>query len=356
MSSRVHYRDIVPYDVPASLDDLRGPADGSITLPRHIYWGPREDFDLENSALLRKAYRAIIREGSADEQVELLNLMLLKRCWNDLILPVVCRRKWEKRFPELGELRTGSMTSSPAKPAPHHEPIDHWPTVVLLLDSVGEYGFALAGAGALQAHGLSDRVTFDVDLFADPLITSETFADAVDEAEQALVDSNHTTVRLRQADMFTRLSVQTPEGVHIDVDFAVDWRSEDAVILRPGPVIAADDAIAGKLSALYYRGEIRDFIDVDRIRLQGARTDAQLWSIISSRDSNVDVCEFASRLAMVTHFATVEVSEYGYTHEEYSELQHRMLLWAKSLTTSSDLCADDLSAFAPHSASDHRSV
>ena len=35
------------------------------------------------------------------------------------------------------------------------------------LGSLGEYGFALAGGYALQAHGLVQRVSEDVDLFTD---------------------------------------------------------------------------------------------------------------------------------------------------------------------------------------------
>jgi hypothetical protein len=35
------------------------------------------------------------------------------------------------------------------------------------LGSLGEYGFALAGGYALQAHGLVQRISEDVDLFTD---------------------------------------------------------------------------------------------------------------------------------------------------------------------------------------------
>lgn len=35
----------------------------------------------------------------------------------------------------------------------------------LLLDVVADDGFALAGAGAIRAHGLTERPTHDIDLF-----------------------------------------------------------------------------------------------------------------------------------------------------------------------------------------------
>jgi len=41
----------------------------------------------------------------------------------------------------------------------------------LLLEAVENSGFVLAGAGAVRAHGLTDRPTEDIDLFVDSLIS-----------------------------------------------------------------------------------------------------------------------------------------------------------------------------------------
>ena len=35
----------------------------------------------------------------------------------------------------------------------------------LLLNHIGPAGFALAGSGAIREHGITDRLTHDVDLF-----------------------------------------------------------------------------------------------------------------------------------------------------------------------------------------------
>lgn len=35
----------------------------------------------------------------------------------------------------------------------------------LLLNHIGSAGFALAGSGAIREHGITDRLTHDVDLF-----------------------------------------------------------------------------------------------------------------------------------------------------------------------------------------------
>ncbi len=98
---RVLYKDIVPYDTPATLDNLHGPASGPLRLPITVHWGPRHVFDLNDLGQRRAAYRAIVREGTPDVQVELLNAALLRELWPDLVLPDRCRLLWEERFPIL---------------------------------------------------------------------------------------------------------------------------------------------------------------------------------------------------------------------------------------------------------------
>lgn len=101
MAERVLYRDIVPYEVPSSLDALHGPATGMLELPITVHWGPRRVFDLDRPGLRRAAYRAIVREGTAADHEDLLNPGLLKQVWPDLVLPERCRTLWETAFPEL---------------------------------------------------------------------------------------------------------------------------------------------------------------------------------------------------------------------------------------------------------------
>jgi hypothetical protein len=88
---RVHYRDLIPYQIPDSLDDLRGPQDGVITLPVHVNAGPDRRVDLSTA--------------SGRYKVALLNADLVRRVWPELRLPPRCRELWETRFPELTELR-----------------------------------------------------------------------------------------------------------------------------------------------------------------------------------------------------------------------------------------------------------
>lgn len=91
-----------PYVAPDTLDGLRGPSRGVLTLPIHIHWSPQRDFDLGDPGQAAVAYGSIIREADEQEQTELLDRQLLLDLWPDLFLPDWLKRLWESRFPELG--------------------------------------------------------------------------------------------------------------------------------------------------------------------------------------------------------------------------------------------------------------
>lgn len=100
-SARVFYRDIKPYDAPASLDELHGPRTGQLVLPHHVHWGPRRGIDLGQEGDVLSAYQATISEGMVSDQVNILNRALLIEIWPDLVLSRRVRDLWESRFPEL---------------------------------------------------------------------------------------------------------------------------------------------------------------------------------------------------------------------------------------------------------------
>ncbi|MET3370614.1 UNVERIFIED_CONTAM: hypothetical protein ABIE34_003891 [Jeotgalibacillus campisalis] len=98
---RVLIQDVIPYEVVESLDALRGPGEGVLTLPQHVYWGPVPECDLSEPEGVIKAYQAILREGTKADQERLLNAGLLVRVWAELMLPVRVRVLWESSFPQL---------------------------------------------------------------------------------------------------------------------------------------------------------------------------------------------------------------------------------------------------------------
>lgn len=108
---RLRFADIVPYELPDSLEALRGPSGGWLELPHAVHWGPVRLADLDDHDDLVGAYQAVVREGSRGHQEELLHAGLLRAVWPELSLPVRCRRLWEETFPVLS---TGSRSGASA--------------------------------------------------------------------------------------------------------------------------------------------------------------------------------------------------------------------------------------------------
>lgn len=96
------YGALRPYVVPATLEELTGPSRGVISLPRHLDWGPKRSYDLEQIADARLMYMRVIRESATpDDLRRFLNTALLRRLWPELVLPPRVRALWLGRFPEL---------------------------------------------------------------------------------------------------------------------------------------------------------------------------------------------------------------------------------------------------------------
>lgn len=55
-----------------------------------------------------------------------------------------------------------------------------------------------------------------------------------------------------------------------------------------GPVLHADDVVAGKMSALFTRAEPRDFLDVDAALRTGRYTREQLLKLAERADAGFD--------------------------------------------------------------------
>lgn len=148
------------------------------------------------------------------------------------------------------------------------------------LGVLDQHGFALAGGYALQAHGLVERMSEDVDLFTDRWDSTE-FRRAVDAYQRAGLE---VTV-VRQADTFARLqTVDTDSARAGSVDLAADRRSSDPALLSIGPVLAESDAVATKVATVFSRGEARDYLDLAGILASGRSNREQLMAMAADVD------------------------------------------------------------------------
>jgi hypothetical protein len=130
------------------------------------------------------------------------------------------------------------------------------------------HGFALGGGNALRLHGLIDRPTTDVDLFTDREHAVRAAADLV---LRALADAGLNAIEVT-GDSDLDIAVYGLDDLMIDIEvtdgertaqlsLATQPRAHAPIVMALGPVIHLDDLIAGKVSAIVNRREIRDYID-----------------------------------------------------------------------------------------------
>jgi len=91
-----------PTFIPNSLNDLRGPTSGSVTLPLMLDWTPLNSYNLENPSRLRRLYETVLSEATSE--VDIINYVdkdRLQVLWHELRLPRRVRSAWESAYPEL---------------------------------------------------------------------------------------------------------------------------------------------------------------------------------------------------------------------------------------------------------------
>ncbi|MGH3635883.1 nucleotidyl transferase AbiEii/AbiGii toxin family protein [Mycobacterium sp.] len=201
----------------------------------------------------------------------------------------------------------------------------------LLLQSIGPAGFALAGSGAIREHGITNRPTQDVDLFATSTTSPDAFNQGLKHAEQALGDAGLSFTRTRTAPLFARLVVSGATDEMVVVDLAVDWRMQPPVSLEVGPVLALPDAVGSKVAAVFSRAEARDFLDLDAIRESGLYSDDALLSLAHEHDPGFDPGVFARQLACVAQLDVRDTIAYRVDGAALEQIQQRLRSWANEL-------------------------
>lgn len=85
-----------PFDV-VPLGELRGPATGTITLPRHVRWSGRaRSYEVTDPVARRTAYKHLLEEGLAEDLRRYLNAGLLVADLPFLVLRPEVRAAWQR--------------------------------------------------------------------------------------------------------------------------------------------------------------------------------------------------------------------------------------------------------------------
>lgn len=203
------------------------------------------------------------------------------------------------------------------------------------LAATEQYGFVLAGGYALSANGFGDRPSMDVDLFTKDM-SPENFTQAVDELTVAYErDGLAVSVRTR-AELFVNLDVHDPAtGESSELQLGWDYREFPPAWLDIGPVLDERDAVANKMTALFSRGEVRDFIDIDTVVQSGRFTREDVLALADTRESlPIDRAMLAQRFEMpcdphyVGKYGPRQFANYGVDDRARAAIVERFSQWA----------------------------
>jgi hypothetical protein len=86
--------------LPERIEELRGPAQGVIMLPRHLSWPGMRECDVTDETTRRNMYGIVLTQGQRNDVARFLNPELLRADWPQLrgVLDPRLRACCERRF------------------------------------------------------------------------------------------------------------------------------------------------------------------------------------------------------------------------------------------------------------------
>jgi len=99
-SPRTRRVDPRPVAVPDDVDDpRREKASGVVLLPSNVRWsGPQKTYDLDDPIDLARVYEQILREGTDDDVRDFIDVDVLEKLWETIVVPARVRVAWADWF------------------------------------------------------------------------------------------------------------------------------------------------------------------------------------------------------------------------------------------------------------------
>jgi hypothetical protein len=197
------------------------------------------------------------------------------------------------------------------------------------LQAAKSYGFALAGGGALDVHGITHRFTADVDLHTDRLGVMH---QAAADLERALKDTGFKAERQQLeghgvGGWNAEWWVPDPSGDNgVLLKLAIYGRQGRVKTLAVGPVLAVRDVVASKTCCLVERADPRDFVDV--AEALGRWTVAELIAMARVANPDLEDHEFAEAGQMLDGLPDEVFTRYG-SDLSPAEMRERFRDWPR---------------------------
>lgn len=191
------------------------------------------------------------------------------------------------------------------------------------------YPLVITGGYAVQAHGLADRLSQDLDVATEH---PAPMPDIVTTLAEGL-SARNWHVRVIGADPLSgRLVATDPvtgEECEVDVLKEAFWSPPQAG--EWGPVLALDDVIGTKVRALADRGAVRDLIDVYGASRTRSVADLESLGIRHARDE-FRLGDLRDRLVGTEWYEDGEFAAYGMGAAETAALRAWAQEWADDLS------------------------
>lgn len=197
-----------------------------------------------------------------------------------------------------------------------------------VLEIGNAFPFVITGGYAVQAHGLVDRLSQDIDVATNSPIPMASLAERL---IAGLVERGWQVHVIGVDPISARFMATDPgTGEECEVDILKEGFNRPPEDTPYGPVLALDDVIGTKVRALADRGYPRDLVDIhaaSKIRSQGELESLGrrcAWDEFSLEG-------LAMRLSSVQWRADEEFSAYGLSGDEIADLRGWAQAWADEI-------------------------
>ncbi|MFJ5721643.1 nucleotidyl transferase AbiEii/AbiGii toxin family protein [Streptomyces sp. NPDC093149] len=192
----------------------------------------------------------------------------------------------------------------------------------------GNYPLALTGGYAVQAHGLVDRLSQDLDVATENPGRMEDIATAV----RTGLEQRGWRVRALETDPLSARLIVTDtasrEECEVDILKEALWRPP--VLTEHGLVLSLEDVVGTKVRALADRGLARDLIDVQAAANRWSPVELEELGRRHARDS-FDLSELQARLGGADWIDDTEFAAYELDEQAIIALRQWAQAWADDI-------------------------
>ncbi|MEV5237751.1 nucleotidyl transferase AbiEii/AbiGii toxin family protein [Streptomyces cinnamoneus] len=192
------------------------------------------------------------------------------------------------------------------------------------------YPLVLTGGQAVQAHGLVDRRSDDLDLATESPVP---MADIAAALRRGLTERAWHVGAVEAAPVSARIVVTDPEtGGECEVEVFKETMARPPLQTAYGPVLALDDLVGTKVRALAARGYPRDLVDVRAASATGRWSRIELEELGRSRTwDDFDLTDLRARLEAVELLDDRLFAAYGLDDDRIADLRRWAQEWSDDI-------------------------